>query len=235
MARAIGVTAALTATTEVPVNKTTYTEQTAGAQRSLVSSSANDTAAGTGVQKVQVVYYTLDATGKIHGPFSEIVTLNGTTAVAMVATNVALVERLYAMATGSGGVAAGIISLQAAADGSGATIASIAAGDTRTLLCHHYVGSSYQTLVDDVDFIGGDPAAASFELKVQRYPVASNAEVTVTGIMAAGQAGLVAAFKDLGPIAGPARIRAYVAPANANSQVANASFGFRDVKVILDQ
>src|SRR4051812_44779293 len=116
------------ATTRVPLNATTYNEQTSGAQRSFKSSSANDAAAGSGVRQVKIVYYTLSSAGVIAGPFTEIVTLNGTVAVPTVATNIALVERLEAVAVGSGGVAAGTITLYDDAGGAGSAICSIAVG-----------------------------------------------------------------------------------------------------------
>ena len=117
---------------EVPVNSTTYNEQTSGAQRSLKSASANDAAAGSGARTVRVIYYKLAADGTIRGPFSEVVTLNGQTAVPMVATDLALVERIELVTAGSGGVPAGAITLYAAADGTGTAIAQIGAGQPRT-------------------------------------------------------------------------------------------------------
>lgn len=80
--------------------------QTAGEQMTLVSTSANDSAAGTGIRQIDVHY--LDATGN---PQSEIVTLNGTTPVNTVATNIRFVQSLHAETTGTGQLAAGTINI----------------------------------------------------------------------------------------------------------------------------
>ena len=58
-----------TTTTIKTVERTTYTEQTTNAQRSFASSSANDTAAGTGARTIKITYY--DASG--NGPYTETV------------------------------------------------------------------------------------------------------------------------------------------------------------------
>lgn len=230
MPRAVGQTASLTSTSEVPVNGTTYTEQTSGAQRSLVSSSASDAAAGTGAQEVKITYMTLASDGTIAGPFSEVVSLNGTSAVATVATNIALIERLEVVAVGSGGASVGTISLKAVSDGSGATIASIAAGDPRAWLCHHYVPTGKRCMVTDVGLIGGNATPAVFIVKVQPYSTSSGPEQPVSGHLAAATGGLAMDFEDWqhSPVAGPARLRLYVAPGNNTAQVEYGSFGYVD-------
>ena len=78
----------------------------AGEQMSVVSSSANDAAAGTGIQKVEVHY--LDETGAAG---SEIVTLNGTTPVNLAYATVRYVQSMHATEVGSNGVAAGHVSI----------------------------------------------------------------------------------------------------------------------------
>ncbi len=227
MPRAIGQVAT-SATTEVPVNATTYTEQTSGAQRALKSGSANDAAAGTGARTVRIWYYTLANDGTIAGPFTETVTLNGTSAVATVATNIALVEKLEVLTAGSGGVAAGTISLTANSDGTGATIASIATGAVRTFLAIHYVASKRLCRIRDLEAIGGDPAVALVQLKATPYPLAVEQPVS-------GPFGTTSTLPR-GPhfenndvvVAGPARIRAMVTPGNGNAQTTYASFGYVD-------
>ena len=119
------------------VRSTVYTEQTSNAQRSIVSSSASDAAAGTGARTVKIVYF--DSTGA--GPFEETITLNGTTAVNTVATNICFIEHIEVLTVGSGAVAAGTISLKAATGGGGATIWSIATGALQTFGAHHYVAT----------------------------------------------------------------------------------------------
>jgi hypothetical protein len=114
------------ALTRVLVKRTAYTEQTTNAQRSIASASTNDTAAGTGARTVKIEY--LDQTGA--GPFTETVTLNGTTYVNTVATNICFIEQITVLTAGSTGSNVGILTLKAATGGGGTTIGTIAAGDT---------------------------------------------------------------------------------------------------------
>lgn len=85
----------------------TYVFPAVAQQMRVLSSSANDTSAGTGMQKV-IIHY-LDANYAVQ---SEIVTLNGVTPVNTVATNILRINGLHAYTVGSGGTSAGNISLQ---------------------------------------------------------------------------------------------------------------------------
>lgn len=76
-------------------------------QMRIVSSSTNDTGAGTGVRTVDIGY--LDTN---YNQQSETVTLNGTNPVNTVATNILRINSLHTMTAGSGACAAGNISLQ---------------------------------------------------------------------------------------------------------------------------
>lgn len=116
---------------------TAYTEQTSAAQRSIVSSSANDTSAGTGARTVKITYYD----GSMNGPYYETLSLNGTGAVNTVATNIRFIERMEVTTVGSLLGNEGTISLKTTTAGGGSTFASIAAGDNETNWCHHYVGA----------------------------------------------------------------------------------------------
>lgn len=80
--------------------------QTTGEQMTLVSTSALDTAAGTGCQTIDVHY--LDATGN---PQAEIVTLNGVTPVNTVATNIRFVQSIHTETVGTLGTVQGTISI----------------------------------------------------------------------------------------------------------------------------
>jgi len=100
--------------TEYPVwgNQAVYVQPTAGMQMELVSSSANDAAAGTGARTVEVTY--IEATTYLEK--KEIVTLNGTTPVATVAVNMFRINKLRVLTTGSGQKAAGKIDIRNLAD-----------------------------------------------------------------------------------------------------------------------
>lgn len=123
------------ATTSVPIRATTYSPQGANAQRSISSSSANDTAAGTGARTVTVTY--LDVTLGAYN--TETLTMNGTTSVATVGSNYAYLESMQVATTGSTGGNAGTVSFFVNNSGGGGTWGSIAAQDNHTYWCHHYV------------------------------------------------------------------------------------------------
>lgn len=84
----------------------TYVFPAAAQQMQIVSTSANDTAAGTGVRTIIMDY--LDGS---YNPQQAIITLNGTTPVTTVATNILRINGFHATSVGSGGFAAGNISL----------------------------------------------------------------------------------------------------------------------------
>lgn len=125
------------ATTTVTVRATAYTPQGTDAQRSIKSSSANDTSAGTGARTIRITYYKADASG----PFTTDLTMNGTTAVATTATDIALLEKIEVITVGSGGGNAGTISIYTDNAGAGSVWGSIAIGDNQTYWAHHYVTS----------------------------------------------------------------------------------------------
>lgn len=78
----------------------------AGQQMALVSTSANDTAAGIGVRTVDIHY--IDSSGDQQ---TELVTMNGVTPVNTVATNIRFVQEIHAITTGSNLLAVGTISI----------------------------------------------------------------------------------------------------------------------------
>jgi|SRR5579885_701222 len=132
--RAQGYAPAATLNTITVVAATTYTPQASGAQRSIKSTSASDNASGTGAQTVQINY--LDSNMNLN---SEVVTLNGTTAVNTVGTDIRFIESMIVMTCGSNLANVGIIELMTATAGGGSIWCSIAAGDNQTFLGHHYV------------------------------------------------------------------------------------------------
>lgn len=84
-----------------------WPNQTVGEQMTLVSDSANDTAAGTGARTVKLHY--LDASGNYT---HEVITMNGTTPVNTVATNIRFVQMITVETLGTfGGKNAGNITI----------------------------------------------------------------------------------------------------------------------------
>lgn len=120
-----------------------YYEPATQAQRSVKSTSANDTNGGTGAQAVRI--YFLDNNYVLH---HEDIVMNGTTAVNTVNTNIRFIERFEVI---KGTAAAGRIILCSNTGGTG-EICSIGSGSPDAFLCHHYIpsGSQAQTIEWDV-------------------------------------------------------------------------------------
>jgi hypothetical protein len=110
----------------------------AGAQMSFVSSSADDSASGTGLRTLAVGYIehsTLTAK-------TEIVAMNGNTPVLSVATNIRFINSLTMLSAGSGGKNAGAIT----ATNGGLTYGAISIG-------HRVQASSYRMVPADKIFV----------------------------------------------------------------------------------
>lgn len=231
MPRVIGVIQT-SATDEVPLYLTAYTEQTTGAQRSLKSASANDAALGTGVRSVKITYYTLASDGTIAGPFSETVVMNGTTAVATVATDIALIEKMEAVTVGSGGQAAGAITLYDDAAGVGSAIASIAQSFSQTLLAHHYIASGKRCHITDISLSGGAAAAVRGALKRKAAPFTNAATIIQAGpVVSTSTVPASVPLLDhvYTIIPGPARIRMEIIPGDVGAQLTIGSFAYYEI------
>jgi len=90
------------------VSAAQYVQLTTGTALEVVSGSANDTAAGTGARTVKV-----EGVDASYVPFSETVTLNGTTPVALANTSVIAINRTTVLTAGSGLANAGNIDVRA--------------------------------------------------------------------------------------------------------------------------
>lgn len=117
-------------------------------QMRVISSSINDTAAGTGTQQVTIDYLTEPTSPTLFTRFSEIVTLNGTTPVNTIATNISRIERFRVSRVGIGSVSAGNISLQSV--GGASTFERIDAGENINRTCVHFVPNGYQSIITDI-------------------------------------------------------------------------------------
>lgn len=218
----------LAAKTPTAVYATAYTEQAANAQRSIVSSSANDAAAGTGARTVRVTYLT--AAGL--GPYTEDVTMNGTTPVNMVAVDVCFIERIEVLTVGGGKTNAGVISLKAATGGGGATVWSIAAGDGRTYGAHHYIPAGRVCRVTSlhVGIKGAD--TSSFTLKAVPLPIGNNYEEQIGDLIrVASSAGFLRTYGTPIEVAGPARVSVWALPDSTSSRTYYGSFDYYDEDV----
>lgn len=123
----------------------------AGVQISIVSTSANDTAAGTGIRTLEVHYLDANLAEKF-----ETITMNGTTPVLTVATNIRFIQCMHMVTFGSGLSAAGNIS----ASNAGNTHSYIAAGDTRCTSSVRMVPAGKRLIIHDV-YAGSVSGAAA--------------------------------------------------------------------------
>lgn len=216
-----------TATTNVPIIETTYTEQTASFGRSIVSTSANDAAAGTGARSVTITYYD----NNFNGPYTETDTLNGTTAVNTTNTNICYIEKMVVASVGTGGVPAGTIELFQSHGGTGGVIWSIAAGENQTNGAHHYVPSGYTTYITGMN---GNNNNGSNNTTFAVYGQASGSTaplIRITDAQTAGGGGspINQQYASPPPFSGPGRLILYGQPAGTPSIISRGSFTFYDV------
>lgn len=117
------------------------TEPTTPGGARVVSSSASDTTGGSGAQKVKCTYLDSNWTVK-----NENVTMNGTTPVSLVATDILHIDAFHVIQVGSGGVAAGNIDWQNPAGT--VTFARIPAGLNMWLIARLHVpaGMTYHIM-----------------------------------------------------------------------------------------
>jgi hypothetical protein len=220
--------AALTTNTKNFVGSTAYNEQTTGAQRSVSSTSAADTGAGTGAQKVTIVWF--DSTGA--GPNSETITLNGTTAVNTVSTTMCYIESITVSQVGSGASNAGTITLWTATAGGGTAIGTIAIGANQTFWCHHYVPTGDTCYITGLVAGANDNAGASFFCTSRSIGVTGAVEVQISDFVrngGGGNASQPSFLRTYGTplqVTGPSRINGYVTPDQATTSTYWLSFDF---------
>jgi hypothetical protein len=212
---------------------TVYTEPTSAAQRSVSSSSASDAAAGVGARTIRIIYY--DNTGA--GPLTETLTLNGTTPVNTVATDIRFIERIDVVTAGSSLANVGTISLFGSTAGAGGTVGSIGVGnvltgvgDNRTLWAHHYIAAGYtaqmSVLVIGIQS-GGSATNGQFFVRAAQPLVTNTAEVIVgDSVLAIGTFERVFTFNP--NIVGFARLTAYAVP-GVNNSTLSCAFDWSEV------
>ena len=131
--RSVGYVAAAS-TGNTNVRASTYVPQTSAAQRSLVSSSTLDAAAGAGAQTITIYYLNNSMVAK-----TDTVTLNGTTAVNTNQTDIQFIEKMVVATCGTDLINEGNITMMSGLAGAGSAMASINALDGSTFYAHHYV------------------------------------------------------------------------------------------------
>lgn len=215
------------ALTRVLVRRTAYIEQTSNARRSIASASALDTAAGTGARTVRITY--LDVTGA--GPFTETITLNGTTYVNTVATNICYIEKIQVITAGSTGSNAGILTLKAATAGGGATIGTINATNNQTFWAHHYVPIGKVCNITGISCGHNGTTVGSgalFTINAFFFTVANGVETQVSDFVRLyGQTSTFARnYASPIKVPGPARLQTYVTPETSTSTIYRSAFDF---------
>jgi hypothetical protein len=188
----------------VIIAATTYTEQLTNAQRSVSSSSASDTSAGTGARTIRITYY--DQT--MAGPFTEDITLNGTSTVNTVGTNICFIESLRVLTAGSGGNNAGTITLFISTAGAGGTIGTIATNDNQTNWCHHYIAKDKTMFLTQV--LCGNQGCCNGSLSVLRNtPTIADSTDLVVVPQVRVQSGTTESVVFSSPVrvSGPARVQ----------------------------
>jgi hypothetical protein len=225
-----------TANTLVSLRGTTYTEQTTNAQRSLKSTSTNDASAGTGARQVKITYY--DQT--MAGPFTETVTLNGTTAVNTVSATICFIEKMIVISVGSTKSNQGTITLFTTTGGGGTAIGTIAVGnivsagtvgDNQTLWSHHYVATGKTDAITTISSgTTGNQSGVTF-LRFVDPTSATSVDTQITESLATVSAsGSGSVFRVAGipiKITGPARITQYVV-SNGTNTVFYGGFEYTD-------
>ncbi len=205
---------ATAATTIVAVRGTIYTEQTTNFTATLVSSSASDAAASTGTRTVKVTYY--DQT--MAGPFTETLTMNGTSNVTSVGTNYCFIEKIESVTVGSNGTNVGTISLK----NGGTTVATIAISDGITFFAHHYVQPSKLCLIRRL-YLGANGATGSCFLR-SALPLTANSfeeQIMPQFRVVTAQPQQVYDMTSFA-VAGPARVTLYSKP---DASTASTTFG----------
>jgi hypothetical protein len=209
--------------TKNAIRRTVYTEQTTGAQRSLASSSANDTAAGTGARQVTITYCNSTLTVRK----TETVTLNGTAAVATVNTDICFIEKIVVTSVGSNGSNVGTISLFVNNAGGGGTISTIPVDVSgtvvgianRTYYAHHYVlsGKTCTVATFDSGTQGNANAEAFLSAVDPTNPNSPDVQVSDSITVGLNSGTTPRSVPNTIKVLGPARITMYLIPAGNNT------------------
>ena len=148
------LTPAPTSTIQIP------TPAPAGEQMTVVSeSTADNGATATGVLTLRIKY--LDAAGDQQ---TEDITLNGTTPVNTVATDIRFVNDMYSLTVGSGGVAAGHIKIYKTGT-AGLVYNMIALGGNKSMVPHRMVPADHTLILKSWYCSEGNTKRISFRIR----------------------------------------------------------------------
>lgn len=212
--------------TDVPVRESTYNEQSSNAARSFSSSSASDTSAGVGARQITLTYYT--STGD--GPFTEIVTLNGTSAVNTTSSTICFIENIIVTSAGSTGSNVGTITMFISTGGGGGTLATMTIGTNTTLWAHHYVPITKTCYITGISGHNNNSTNGSI-LSIRKQSIGGTGPlIAVSDYVRCGNA-TPQTTRNYGTpinIVGPAKVILYVTPEGSLPIITRASFDFYD-------
>jgi hypothetical protein len=212
----------------VPLTATTYTEPASAAQRSVSSSSASDSSAGTGTRTLKITYYN----NTMDGPFTETVTMNGTTPVNTVATDIRFIEKIESATVGSNGGNVGTITLFNSTAGGGGAIGTVAIGDGRTYWAHHYIRPNRTMFIRKLIIsTGTGGTAANISLRIST-PLTANAFENQIGTqyrVVNATIGNIIDFDALAAVSGPAKCLVYVKPDATTASTFYANFTYYEI------
>lgn len=213
-------------TGEVLVCSRGYTEQASEAQRSVVSTSANDAnPSGSGAKAVRITY--LDSNYVVH---TEDINLNGTTAVNTVGTDIRFVERFEVI---KGAACAGAVKIMTTTGGGGSEFCGMSAGTLDAFLCHHYVPAGMRAFLMGWGAITN--LDANFKLYSQQYfngnlvdQIIDLDNLTGLGIITPGRLSMERRLQAPLPLGEKTRVRVHVVP-GVSGLVTRAFFDLTEV------
>lgn len=132
-----------------------------GEQMNVVSTSASDSSAGTGIRQVRIVYF--DTNWQLS---EEIIIMNGITNVSTVATDIIRVETFEAYQTGSNSFAVGTVTLKSL-DGL-KTYAQIDIGYNTFTIARHYVSPGRIEYLKDIALTCFSTGGVIFQILISK-------------------------------------------------------------------
>lgn len=196
----------------------------AAQQMQVVSSSASDTALGTGAQQVEITYLTSAAAKK-----TETVTLNGTTPVLTTNTDIFRIDRFRVSRTGTSLFALGDISLQSV--GGATTFEKIPILTNVFRSAIHWIPKGFKTTVTDMLLGASTAGGVIFILEVFEEDADGNVVIVGNEQVELGQGALSHHFFTPPVVSNPngkLMAVAIVVRGRASNQVASGSFRFID-------
>lgn len=211
------------------VSFTTLSNPASAATRSVVSTSAGDNPVGGGAFTVKITYYDLNGAG----PFTETVTLNGTTAVNTVSSSIYFIESFVVATSSTVNGNLGTISLFAAVAGGGAALVSLSstASDTsRGYWARHFVATGKTCYIKHLYTISTGIAGT---LVIQKQGISAGVlatpTVTLMKVRSSLNSQLDMHFDIPLTVTGPAQILMTILPDTTAVSTTYAGFSFIDI------